>query len=468
MKRLLKAANHRLIQPLSKNLDDQRREYIFNILIGFVTIAALATTISSGATHILGANAHKANSVPVTVAFLFFSAGLWWLSRRGHYKLGAYVLTGLLMVASLQLAMEWSIELPMAQLLSALVIIVAGIVISSRAVIVTTLMVTTWTLILGYVQTEGFLRANTSWLTKRLEFSDVIGLVVIYGIVGAVAWLANNEIDSLLRRAWRSEKALAKERDMLEVTVAERTRELEQSQLERTLELQHFAEFGRVSAGLVHDVSTPLTAASLNLEQLGNDKGSELLNDTIASLRHIEDYIASARKQLQGQSRPVPFIASRVVAEVTSLLHHQARAARVDIKTSVHNEQTLFGDPVAFHRVVANLLINAIESYSGSRKQKRPIDVTISSNNEQAIIVIHDAGRGISEQDLPHIFESFYSTKKRVGHGLGIGLSSAKEIIEEQFNGGLYVASKPTQGTTFTIGIPYHERLHTKKHTKRT
>lgn len=468
MGRLLKAANRRLIRPLSDSPDDQRREYIFNILIGFVTFAAFAATLSSGITHLLGANAHKANSVPSTMLFLLFSAGLWWLSRRGRYKLGAYVLTGLLLLASLQLAMTWSIELPMAELLTVLVIIISGLVISSRAVIVTTVIVSAWTLFLGYAQTSGTLSADTSWLTKRLEFSDAIGLVVIYGIVGAIAWLANNEIDSLLRRAWRSEKALAKERDQLEVTVAERTRELEQAQLDRTLEMQHFAEFGRVSAGLVHDVSAPLTAASLNLEQIGDDKSSELISEALASLHHIESYISSARKQLQGESKPTKFLASKVVTEVINLLQYQARSAKVNINATVHNERFIFGDPVVFHRVVANLIMNAMDAYAKSRRTERVVEIDINAVGESLIVDVHDAGSGIAAHDLPHIFENFYSTKKRAGRGLGLGLASAKQSIEEQFKGSLQVKSSPKQGTTFTIGIPFHEQSHSKKYTKRT
>lgn len=467
MQRVARAWYKGWISPLRTSPDEQRREYIFNVLIAFFTFAALATSLSSGITHFLGANAHNTDSVPVTLGFLIVSSGLWWLSRRGHYKFGAYVLIGLLLVASLQLTLAWSIELPMAELMTVLVIIVAGLVISSRAVIVTTIIVSVWTIILGYMQAEKLLSVDTTWLTKRLELSDGVGLVVVYVIVGAVAWLANNEIDALLKRAWRSEKELAKERDQLEVTVAKRTRELEQSQLERTLELQHFAEFGRVSAGLIHDVSTPLTAASLNLEQLGDEKSSDLVDEALGSLRHIEDYIESARKQLQDKSEPSPFLARRAIAEVVGLIKHQARDAGVEILISSGHETMVYGDIVAFHRVMANLIINAIESYGGSHKRKRVVDITIGPSGNQLTVIIHDNGAGIASDDLPHIFENFYSTKKHPGRGLGLGLASAKQVIEKEFKGHIDATSHAGQGTTFTIGIPIYEKKHPKKYSKR-
>lgn len=467
MKKLSRTFYRRWIRPISGSPDEQRREYIFNVLIGFISFAAFAATLSSGITHLLGANAHDTDSVPTTFVFLLLSIGLWWQSRRGRYKLGAYALVVLLLAASLQLTLAWSIELPMAELLTVLVVIVAGLVISSRAVVATTLIVSLWTLGIGYMQTQGLIVANTSWLTKRLEFSDAVGLVVIYGIVGAIAWLANNEIDNLLKRAWQSEQALARERDQLEVTVVGRTRELKEIQRERELELQNFAEFGRVSAGLVHDVSTPLTAASLSVEQMGATKSSELVADTLASLHHIENYIASARKQLQRTSQPAPFLARHAIAEVVSLLRHQARGANVQINITTGKEATIYGDIVAFHRVMANIIMNAIESYAGSDKKKRIIQVSIEPSNDQVVVSVHDEGTGIDVQDLPHIFESFYTSKKRAGRGLGLGLPGAKHIIEQDFKGQINATSQLGQGTTFTIGIPIHEQKNTTKHPKR-
>lgn len=459
----------RFIRPRSTHPDDQRREYIFNVLIALFTFAAAMTTVSSGLTHLLGANAHNTNSVPTTMGFLLFTSGLWWLSRRGHYKIGAYILTALVLFAGLQLAAAWSVELPMAQLLNVLVIIVAGIVISSRAALVVTALVSMSTIALTYVEVDHLMAVDTSWLTKRLEFSDAIGLVVIYAIVGAVSWLANNEIDNLLRRAWRSEKALAKERDKLEVTVTKRTQQLKETQLEKTLELQHFAEFGRVSASLIHDLASPLTAASLNLEQAGDKQSSGLLHEAMTSLGHIEAYISSARKQIQGTSKPARFRASAAAAEVFALLQHQSRAANVRLELTTTSKDTIFGDQVAFHRLLANLVINAIQSYSANKPQvDRVVQIILRPDNKQLVIHVQDFGTGIRAKDLPHIFEDFYSTKDRIGRGLGIGLANAKRTVEKDFKGTITVSSAPKLGTTFTIGIPLYERKNTTKHPKRT
>jgi len=468
MRKPLQALNRRLIKPLSDNPDDQRREYIFNVLVAFTTLAAFATVVSSGLTHLMGANAHNTNSFPVTLTFFVFMVVLWWLSRHGRYKFGAYVLTALLFIGALQLSMAWSMELPMAQLLCVLTIIMAGLLISSRAVIIVTILISFMTIYLGYAQTYGRISVDTSWLTKHLEFSDAIGLVVIYLIVGAVAWLANNEIDNLLRRAWRSEKALAKERDSLEIKVARRTEELERTQLQRTVELQKHAEFGKVSAGLIHDVSTPLTAAAINLEQLGDKQSSGLVGDALASLRHIEKYIASARKQLQGRSKPSAFMASKVATEVIKLLKHQAQISNVRLELDVISEKQIFGDSVMLHRMIANLLINAIDSYQSRHKSKRIVKVTIKLDDPYLSITIKDFGRGILPDDIDHIFDEFYRSKSSATEGLGLGLYGSKQIIEQEFSGTINVHSDRHEGTIFTVRIPVYAKKNTTKRSKRS
>lgn len=460
--------NRRLIRPRSQHPDDQRREYIFNVLIAFFTLAAALTTISSGITHVLAANAHQTNSVPETAGFLIVTTGLWWLSRRGHYKFGAYILVGLIWLAALQLSLHWSIELPMAQLLTILLIVISGIMVSSRAAVVLTGLTSASTIIIGYLQSTGAIPVNISWLTRPLEFSDAIGLVVIYIIVGAISWLANKEIDSLLRRAWKSEAALAKERDQLEITVAKRTKELQQTQLKRELELQQFAEFGRMNASLLHDLASPLTAASLNLEQADAGERNDLVAKAMTSLRHIERYLTNARKQLQGRSERQAFVVGAQVEDVVDLLSSQARAAAVTLQPTVINKVTVYGDPVVFHRILANLVINAIQACESKTSiTNRIVRLEVTSDNLSAIITVQDNGMGIRADDLPHIFEDFYSTKKRIGRGLGLGLSSVKRGIEYELNGTIAATSTPRIGTTFTITLPIYEHSNSKRHTRR-
>jgi len=466
MIKILKRFSRRYIQPRSINPDEQRREYVFNSIIGLFTLSAFVASVVSSMTHIFAMGGQRLDSVIQTIGFLLLMMGLWWLSRRGRYKFSASVFVGILLAAALQLALTWSIELPMEQLLSVLIIVVVGLVISSRAVIVVTAIISFATLILGYFASGGM---DTSWLTTRPEPSDAIGIVVVYCIVGGVAWLANREIDRLLQRAWRSEKALAKERDQLEVTVARRTRELEQTQLARDLETQRFAEFGRVSATLVHDLASPLTAISLNLELVGDTANAKLISQAMAGMHHIQSYISAARKQLQGESRSVTFDAEQAIREVVDLLSHQARKHKIAILLEGSEMVHIFGDQAAFHRVMANLLLNALQAYEQSRSTRRIIKVELHRESKQKLaIVVQDFGVGIQIQDLPHIFDEFYTTKGRRSHrGLGLGLANTRRVVEQDFKGTIAVASRPGKGTTFTLLLPISKNARVAKNSQK-
>jgi len=137
-------------------------------------------------------------------------------------------------------------------------------------------------------------------------------------IIGLVSWLSDREIDRSLCRARESEAALARERANLEIKVNERTQQLEETQLLHLMELRRFAEFGRLSANLLHEVANPLTAASLSLQLIDDRRYPGLVWQARKNLKHIERYVESARKQLKGQGEITTFCVRSELNQVTS------------------------------------------------------------------------------------------------------------------------------------------------------
>ncbi len=128
-------------------------------------------------------------------------------------------------------------------------------------------------------------------------------------------------------------------------------------------------------------------------------------------------------------------------------------APKTQIKIEKSKESILIdGDADLLELALMNLLENGVK-YSTP-----PAHLTIALDHKEnnVIIAIQDRGIGISAQDLPHIFERFYTVDKshsrRLG-GAGLGLSIVKTIINKH-EGTLVVASQPGQGTTFTITLP--------------
>lgn len=94
---------------------------------------------------------------------------------------------------------------------------------------------------------------------------------------------------------------------------------------------------------------------------------------------------------------------------------------------------------------ITNILKNCVEHSNENSK----IDIATTANKVYTSIEIRDYGQGISQKDLPHIFERFYKGASSSSNSIGIGLSLAKKIIES--NNGLIMVDTSNKGTTFTI-----------------
>lgn len=101
-----------------------------------------------------------------------------------------------------------------------------------------------------------------------------------------------------------------------------------------------------------------------------------------------------------------------------------------------------------FEWVMENLTKNAVDAMSGEGS----LDITVTSDEENAIILVKDTGKGIARKNFKNVFNPGYTTKKR---GWGLGLTLVKRIIEEYHGGRIYIKeSEPGKGTTFAIELP--------------
>jgi signal transduction histidine kinase len=442
----------RFLQPHSLDLDTRRREFILNVLLFGLGVLAFAAILPGAAYLAEGRITNGLSSVFSSVTFLLIVIGLWYLVRRGHYYLGSYTLLVLIGVAYLWLSWRWSFELPAGLLLFAVMLLVAGVLLAARSALRFAALVIAVAFIIASLQVAGTLHPDTAWLHQPIILGDAIGYTIIFCIISLVSWVANSEIDRSLVRARQSEVALAAERDSLEIKVAARTKDLEKIQMVRLMELQRFAEFGRFSANLLHEVGNPLTAASLNLEQVSHGSHSKLVSQAYKSLQHLERYLAAARKQLKGQAELGAFSVHKELAQLLDILLPNARQKGVRLELKEDGRYRLYGDAVKFNQLLSNLIHNAIEAYEEPAGGK-PVIITVAKQNSRVIIAIQDKGHGIPRQALPHIFEPFYSTKPESSRSMGIGLAMVKQFVEQDFQGAITVTSSPNRGTRFTVTL---------------
>ena len=213
---------------------------------------------------------------------------------------------------------------------------------------------------------------------------------------------------------------------------------------------ERHAMFGRIAAGLVHDLSHPI-------QNIGNSCRLivKLFDDSdyrVTFRRTVEREFSSIKRVLEdlrnlAQPTPLerfPVDVNRSVAEVAESMQALADTAGVDLETRLSVDRPVIeGDLFALSRVYRNLVLNAIEATASGGTVTLLVEVYKASVR----ISIHDTGTGIPRDRLENIFEDFETTKRR---GLGLGLAISRKIVGE-LHGDITVTSTVGRGTTFQL-----------------
>ncbi len=462
------------IESKSNNKDVARRKFILNILLTSALGLTFVAVISALITDVVDSNTGSAfvGESSIIPSCIFFVLLLnYYFSHKGKYRYAAYFLLTLFFLGATYTSYTWGIDIPSALLTYVLVIIMGGILISSSFALFATILISLTLLVLLFAYENHIITFNTSWTQLPATIADVTVYTVILFIIALISWLYNREMEKALRRARSSELALKKQRDQLEVMVAERTQELKKVQVEKLMQLYRFAEFGRLSSGLFHELVAPLNVISLNLEQARRnsehiqiqEKLYSSLNRAQIGTERIESYLRAARKQIQTQDISQEFSLNDEIKQVIQMLTYKASHEDIKIIYESQSEVKLFGNPLKFNQLVTNIISNGIDSYDKIDHENNKIKITMNKSKGSVIISIQDWGSGIPASIIPKIYDPLFTTKS-FEKGTGIGLALCKDIVEKEFKGSIEVISKEGAGTTFTL--IFNPSLKLKKKTK--
>ncbi len=240
----------------------------------------------------------------------------------------------------------------------------------------------------------------------------------------------------------------------MELLLAQRTRDLLESQILRNIELERFAEFGRICANLMHEVASPLTAASINLDLLDGHEPKNIAKAR-KNLHQVERYLNATRLQLKSHSRIENFSLHTEYNRLLLIMEPMASQKHVKIIYEEDGSYRLTGDPVKFNQLLANLISNSIDAYEGITLDagQKKIYIRITASAKYIKISVIDWGIGIAPEALPWLFKPFYTTKANGERGTGIGLTMVKRVVEEDYSGSIKVISSPRIGTRFVINL---------------
>lgn len=219
----------------------------------------------------------------------------------------------------------------------------------------------------------------------------------------------------------------------------------------------------RVLATVCHDLKTPLTAVNLGAGTLRRSRVDEadrpqalrslsLIERSCQHMLHLIEDLLDVGSIQAGQLAITlsPHGIDALLAEAIELQGAMAAAKRIDLRRqSEVTDLVVSCDRERILQVFANLIGNAVKfSPSGAR-----IAVGAAPASNQVICSVSDTGPGIPQQDLPHIFEPYWSGRRTAAKGTGLGLFISKGIIEAH-GGQMQVTSSPGAGTSFTFALP--------------
>lgn len=439
---------------IDEDFDKKRRISVISFVLIVSLILSLSAFILACADIISRGDNYRGLPLGMLVLPILFFSGLFFITKTRFYNYSAYGLILFYFLCATFTVYEWGYILPTGILVYALVAVMCGIVINSFASIVISVFIFTTMLVIAFLQETHTINPDLSWLANvSIGTDDVLVYVFILGVITAVAWLSNREIDKSLRRARESELALKHERDQLEIKVEERTRDLRQAQMEQVAQLYRFAELGKMSAGLLHDIANPLTTVSLNLEQLEIERRSQLVRRARQGIQQMQDFIVSARRQLQSESAKKSFSAATEIRAAMTMLTYRTRKEHITIDIREQTKLKLVGNDVQFQQLITNVVSNAIDAYHDTITANRIITISLSQLARTGQISVTDSGKGIKRDDQKKVFDPFFGTKNSHG-GMGLGLAICRDIMHKEFHGTISLDSQWQHGTTITLTFP--------------
>jgi signal transduction histidine kinase len=228
---------------------------------------------------------------------------------------------------------------------------------------------------------------------------------------------------------------------------------------ERELLREHFA------AIVSHELKAPLAAIQQNLYALERELAPLATEDQRGRLGRLKARVGDLLQLIDTWRRgavDLEAVKARFAAvpvklpvdkAVESLSVHAARKS-VEIVAAVSEPSpVVWGDQGTLTEVLVNIIGNAVKySREGGR-----IAVSAEAQGDEVRIAVEDAGLGIGPEDLPHIFDAFYTAQPGAAgeRGSGLGLAVSRRIIEAH-GGSIAVESTPGKGSTFVITLPVH------------
>jgi two-component system NtrC family sensor kinase len=287
--------------------------------------------------------------------------------------------------------------------------------------------------------------------------------------LGSIARCFNEAMDEI-EKAQQEQKSFS---DRLQERVSEATKELSASnsrlrEVNRDLldtqrlltQYERMAMAGQMAATIAHEIGSPLSAISTQLELMTEDRAIDevsrrriqLVQEQIGRITgFVEELLSETRASVQAK---FPLQLNRVLKQILLFFEQHLARHQVRVETDLAGDlPEIDANAHQLQQVFLNLLNNACDAMPGGGTVHLATRAVPGQDGRQFIAVsVADTGTGIPEDKQAHLFEPFFTTKD-LRRGTGLGLSIAARIVREH-EGSIEVKSAPGVGTTFEIRFP--------------
>ena len=244
---------------------------------------------------------------------------------------------------------------------------------------------------------------------------------------------------------------MQRELDDLRATVAD----LQQ----RLMQAQKLASVGTLASSITHEFNNILTTiinyAKMGVRHKDAATRDKAFDKVLAAGQRASKITTGLLSYARGRGdRRESMTLNRLVEDVLVLVEKDLQVHRIRLQLDVLGEPLVLVNPSQVQQVLMNLIINARQAMDAGGT----LYILIRRNDEtrMAELLVRDTGSGIPADKLPHIFETFYTTKVADASGqggTGLGLALCKEVLESH-HGRIRVESAVGRGTTFTLKFP--------------
>ncbi len=279
------------------------------------------------------------------------------------------------------------------------------------------------------------------WTVNRVDVLDQCLEVCVFCLVGGLSGI-------LTDRHRRQGGALLRTSNQL--------RQADQA-LEKNLERMKRAEriyaLAQLSAGLAHEIRTPLAslegaAVLVQRETQSEERRREFLDIIQKESRRLNRLLTSFLEFARPRQLDLKMVEiGEILDSVIILIRNASDTSRPELQKRIQPDLPMLEcDPEQLKQVLLNLVMNA----SQAMPQGGTVSLEAQSDGTSVNIDVHDQGGGIDEENLERIFDPFFTTKES---GTGLGLSVAHQIVS-QHGGMLTIVRNSPQGVTVRVSLP--------------